>query len=610
MRSPHSPRKSSFPSAAARRLPVALAFFGLIVFLSACGNGDESVELPAVKDVELTLESGGELDPVADPAARRGGSFTTWGSEFPKSLNGWLDFNSTSAEINGFLFESLVGLHTVRNEPVPLLARTWSRSPDGSVFTFHLDPAARWSDGRPVTAEDVQFYYDVIMDKKHLTPIFRIDLARFARPEVVDPHTLRVKAKQKHWRNFWNAAGMRAFPKHIWSGKDFNKINFEFPVVSGPYELKDVKKNRYVLLKRRGDWWGRTRRFNQHKYNFDYIRYRFIGDRNKALEAFKKGDLDVYAIYTAKIWAVQTDFEAQKKNWVVRQEVFNQEPRGFQGFAINLRRKKFQDPLVREALCLLLNREQMNEKFMFNSYFLLNSYFPDLFPGNRNPAVRSCPYDPARARALLKQAGWKVGAQGTLEKDGQPFEVVFLTSMTDLRHLELYSGDLKAVGIQPKIDTTSNATIRTRLDQHDFDLYWAAWGASRLRDPESMWHSSTADQKASQNFPGVKDARIDAWIEEQRGNFDINQRNDILKRIDLRLNEIRPYVLLWQSDRTRLLYWNRFGKPRSVLGKFDREDAALVYWWVEPSREKALTEARRKGAGLPAEPSVVRWAER
>ena len=581
----------------------SILFSGLLV----CNGKGGPAELPPVTDTALSLEHGGEPDPVADARAVRGGSFTTWGSEFPKSLNSWLDFNSLSAEINGLMFESLVSLHSVRNGPVAELASSWEISADGRTFTFHLDPAARWSDGRPVTADDVQFYYDVIMNKKHLTPIFRIDLARFERPEVVNPRTVRIKTKETHWRNFWNAAGMRAFPKHVWADRDFNKINFEFPVVSGPYELKEVRKNRYALLKRRGDWWGRTRRYNQNKFNFDYIRYRFIGDRNTTLEAFKKGDFDAYPIYTAKIWAMQTDFESRQKNWVVRQEVYNQEPRGFQGFAINLRRKKFQDGRVREALCHLLNRKQMNDKFMFNAYFLLNSYFPDMYRNNQNPAVKPCEYDPALARSLLKQAGWKAGAQGLLEKDGQVFEVVFLTSMPDLRHLEHYSGDLQAVGIRAKIDSTSQATIRSRMDQHDFDLFWSAWGASRLRDPESMWHSSTADEKGSQNFPGVQDKQIDSWIQRQRTLFNIDRRNELLKKIDSRLNEIRPYVLLWQSDRTRLLYWNRFGRPKSVLGKFNREDASIVYWWLDPVKEKALVQARRAGKTLPPEPPVVRW---
>lgn len=590
--------------------PVKKILSGALLLIAVacveCGNGS-SAQLPPVKDQAVSLDAAGELDPIADARAVRGGSFTVWGSDFPKSLNMWLDFNSLSAEINSLMFESLVSLHSVRNEPVAELASSWKVSPDGRTFTFQINPAARWSDGKPVTAEDVQFYYDVIMNKKHLTPIFRVDLSRFDRPEVLDRLTVRVRAKENHWKNFWSAADMKAFPKHIWKDKDFNKINFEFPVVSGPYELSEVKKNRYTLLRRRGDWWGRTQKYNQHKFNFDYIRHRFIGDRHKTLEALKKGSFDSYPIYTALIWAQQTNFKEVKNNWIVRQAIYNKEPRGFQGFAINLRREKFQDPKVREALCLLLNRKQMNDKFMFNAYFLLNSYYPDLHPNNQNPAVPLCPYNPERARELLKQAGYTVGPKGMLTKNGSALQIVFLTYMTDRRHLELYLGDLKAVGIDAKIDGTSLATVQRRLDQHDFDMFWSAWGASRLRDPESMWHSKTANEKGSQNYPGLQDKQIDGWIEQQRTLFDINSRNAILKKIDGRLNQIRPYVLLWQSDHTRLLYWNRFGTPKSVLGKYNRENAALVYWWLDPKKAAALDEARKKNQALPAEPGTIRW---
>ena len=179
-----------------------------------------------------------------------------------------------------------------------------------------------------------------------------------------------------------------ALPKHVWEGKDFNEINFEFPVVSGPYRLYRNLTNRSITMQRRGDWWGRNLKINQHKYNFDYLVFRAEEDRTKALEMLKRGDFDLYPIYTSRIWVEQTpEIPQVKKNWIVRQIVYNQEPKSFQGFALNLRRPLFQDVRVREALSRLLNRELMLDKIMFNQYFLLNTYFPDLYPGNKNPAA-------------------------------------------------------------------------------------------------------------------------------------------------------------------------------------------------------------------------------
>jgi microcin C transport system substrate-binding protein len=585
-----------------------------LLLLFGCGekNKEEGKSAPSgttVASEQITVEDKGEFDPIANPKAMKGGTYTSWGSSFPKSLNMFLDYNSFSVEIMGMLFESLVSLHSTKNEPVGILAESWEVSEDKKTFTFHIHPDAKWSDGKPISAEDIQFYYDVMMDPKNMTSIFRVDLKRFERPTILDEKTVQIVAKEIHWSNFWSAAGMVAFPKHVWKDVDFNKQNFEFPVVSGPYRLKEVKTNRYLILERRTDWWGRIKKYNQYKYNFDNIKYKFMEDQNKVLEAFKKGEFDTYAIYTSSIWANQTQFDQIKKGWVVRQCIYNQEPIGFQGFAINLRRPIFQDMKVRKALCCLINRELMNEKLMFNEYFLLNSYYSDLFPNNINPDVDLIKYDPEKARALLYDAGWRVGSDGYLAKDGKRFEMTFLTSQVDLRHHNVYLEDLRRVGIKAEIEQLSQSSASKREDEHEFDLTWKNWGAARLRDPEASWDSSTADQIATNNMSGVNDPVIDGLIKEQKTEMSLDKRNELLKKIDNRLCEIIPYVLLWQADHHRLLYWNRFGTPQYVLDKFNREDVITTYWWLDQEKDRVLKEAMRNNTSLPLEPEKVVYME-
>jgi microcin C transport system substrate-binding protein len=572
-------------------------------------GGSASASGSKVVDKPVTLDSAGEADPIANPAAVTGGSLNIWQGAFPKSLNKWLEYTSTTVMITGLMFETLVDLHSVEDREVGILAESWTVSDDKKTFTFRLDPRARWSDGKPVTTDDVLFYYDVIMDPKNLTSLFRVGLKRFEKPVKIDSLTFSFTAKEVHWNNFWELASISPLPRHAWGGKDFNQQHFEFPVVNGPYRLGEVKKDRSISLKRRGDWWGRVKRYNQHKWNFDEIRLRAMDDQIKVLEAFKKGDYDVYPVYTAMIWATKTDFDQVKKNWVVRQRVFNKEPIGYQGMAINLRRPKFQDVRVRKALSHLINRDLMNEKLMYNQYFLLNSYFPDLFDGNRNPKAPLIPYDPKKARELLAEAGWKPGSDGILRKDGKPFEIVIPNHSAEVRHMTVYIEDLKKVGIQARIDQISYATFAKRMDNHEFDLAWVAWGSSRLRDPEAAWHSSTANEVSTNNYPGVQDKAVDSLIELQKSEMDLAKRNAILAQLDTRLTEIVPYVLLWQSDNHRLLYWNRFGTPRHVLDKFNREEVIPVYWFADPAKEKALKEARSSGAALPAEPVDVHYRD-
>ena len=586
-----------------------------LLLLTACGKQQPSSTSQsgggsAIQDAPVQLQTDGEIDPIAVDGAKKGGTYSTWGGPFPKSLNVWLDNNNFSLQVTGLMFEPLIDLYSTEDRPIGVLAESWEISPDKMTYTFKINPAAKWSDGQPVTAEDVQFYFDVIMNPKNMTSLFRVDLLRFNRPEVVDTRTVRITATVAHWRNFWTAGGLFALPKHTWKDVDFNEQNFAFPVVSGPYALEEVKMDRSIKLVRRGDWWGRVKKYNLNKFNFDHIYFKSMEDQTKALELLKKEEFDTYTLYSSKIWVQDTHFDQVEKNWVARQAIYNQNPKSFQGFAMNMRRPIFQDLHVRQALSCLLNRELMNEKLMFNQYFLLNSYFPDLYPGYQNPDIPLTKYDPEKARALLKEAGWQVGPDGILAKDGQPLAIKFLyPAETDMRHLNIYLEDLKAVGIQAGVDQVSESTLRKRVDNYDFDMLWQNWDAVRLEDPEPMWSSKQADEIAGQNYCDVKDPEIDQLLELQKTEFDAGKRKEIMKKIDARLMAICPYVLMWQSGDARLLYWNRFGMPKYVLSKYGDENDAFEYWWYDPDKAKALDEARKNNTALPKLPDEVHYQE-
>lgn len=585
---------------------------GLSALLSACDKQDGAPKQVKAKGVNVDCpKPTGKVvegsNPFAVPEkAVVCGEIKLWGGPFPKSLNTWKDPNSTNSKVMELLFEPLAEMHSKSDTAVGVIASSWTVSDDKMSYTFKLNPNAKWSDGKSITAEDIQFYYDVIMNKKNMTPVYRVALKRFERPKIIDELTVKITAKEAHWKNFWEATSFMAFPKHVWQGKDFNKVNFKFPVVSGPYQIKKLKKERSLLLEKRTDWWGKSRAYTAGTYNFKHIRYKFMEDRTKALEALKKGDFDIYPIYTSAIWAKQTQFDAVQKNWVIRQHIKNDEPMGFQGFAINLRQKRFQDIRVREALALLLNRKLMNDKLMYGAYFLLNSYYPDLYAGRPAVELPEDKFNTDKARALLKEAGYVVNEKGQLTKDNEVFTITFMTASPDKRHLTLYQEDLKKVGIDVKIEQLSWATISKRTDEHNFDMYWAAYGASRLRDPESMWSSKEANVKASGNLVGLQDAKVDSLLKSYKTAGDA-ERTPILKELDARLVKLRPYVFLWQSPHNRILYWNKFGMPEAPYARFDREDAAVRYWWVSADAKAKLESARRNGTALETKPEHLKY---
>jgi microcin C transport system substrate-binding protein len=552
-------------------------------------------------------------DPIASRYAIPGGRLVYAAGPSPKSLNPYLDNNTFSYQVFGVLYESLLGSDPLTADYAPGLARRWEISPDGLSFTFHLDPLARWSDGRPVTAEDVKWTFDRVMDPASQTGPHKVALQTFVAtpPEILSPLVIRFTAGDVHWRNLGAAGGFEILPRHVFDKQDFNTINASFPVVSGAYRLDRIDEGVSLTLERRTNWWGRARNASRGTANFQTVVYRFFAEPDNAFEAFLNGQVDVYPVYRAAIWVERTRGPKFDQNWIVKRRIRNHRPVGFQGFAMNLRRAPFDDLRVRRALAHLLDRKKLVETLMHNQYFLHKSFFEDLYD-EANPCNNpEYAYDPERARGLLDEAGWLPDPKsGVRQRGGQPLRFTFLTrdESTD-KFLVLYSEDLKKAGIEMKIERKDWAAWTRDMDEYNFDMTWAAWSAGIFKDPESMWSSAEADRKGGNNITGFKDRMVDQLIETQRGLFDLKTRNNICRRIDMILAEQVPYILLWNLDAVRLLYWDKFGTPPTVLSKFGDERSLLTYWWYDADSAAELEAAMQAGEMLLPRPDVVDFDE-
>ena len=573
-----------------------------LLLASVAVQGDTAFPKPDWED---------RLNPLAGRDAEPGGKLSAFVSQYPKSFNYYLDNNTFSARLFGLMFENLLSIHPLELNHEPALAREWWISDDKKTFTFRIDENAKWSDGKPVTAQDVLWTFEAIMKPENLTGSHKVALEKFDPPKILKDGRIQFTAQEVHWRNLLSLGSFEILPAHIYSKSDFNKINFEFPVVSGRYRINQVKEGQFVRLERRDDWWAGETVRSRGTDNFQTLEFRFYAERETAFEAFKKGEIDFFAVYTSHRWVQQTEGDAFKRNQIIKQQVYNYSPVGFQGFAMNMRRAPFDNLQVRKALAHLLDREKLNATLMHNLYFLHRSYYEDLYGPDHpcgNPLIA---FDKVEARRLLKEAGWSANPKtGILEKEGKPFLIKFLTrSASSDKFLVIFKEDLKDVGIDLEIDKKDWAAWARDMDEFNFDMTWAAWGAGLWRDPESMWHSKEAKRASGNNITGFNNARVDALVDKQREVFDIEMRNEILREIDGIVTAEVPYVLLWNINYTRIVYWNKFGMPETVLGKYGDEDSAYSYWWLDPDSEADLAESKASGATLPSKPFKIVFDE-
>ncbi len=576
--------------------------FALIVLYASSAVADDVFPKPGWAD---------KPNPIAGKAAQAGGEFSIFAGQYPKSLNYYLDNNTLSAEIFGAMYETLLTMNPLTADYDPGLAEKWTISDDKKTFTFYLDKRAKWSDGSEITAEDVKWTYQTILDPKNITGPHKLEMERFQSAEVVDTHTIRFRAKDVHWKNLGAAGSFHILPKKAFDGKDFNKINFEFPVVSGLYRLGEIQEGILLNLERRDDAWCRKLKRFQGYGNFKTLKFKFFAEQENAFEAFKKGLLDLFPVYMARIWINETGGDKFTNNLIIKQKVYNHKPVGFQGFAMNMRKPPFDDVRVRKAMTLLLNREKMNNTLMYGQYFLHRSYFEDLYDKANpcpNPIIRM---DKGKARALLKEAGWTVNPKtGFLEKNGRRFSFKFLThDASSEKFIAIYAEDLKDVGIELTVDKKDWAAWAKDMQGFDYEMTWAAWSSVIFKDPESMWASKEAERKSGNNITGFKHPRVDELIEKQRAVFDMSERNKICREIDKIVYEDYPYVLLWNINYVRLLYWNKFGTPDTVLDKYGDERGAYWYWWSDPDSEADIKDAVKKNTPLPAKPPSVHFDE-
>lgn len=541
-----------------------------------------------------------QLKLVASPDATKGGELKFPITDFPATFRAYgKDENSQITRmIHGMVYEPLITVNPITLEFLPVLASHWKVDPDGQTYWFRIDPNARFSDGQPVTSEDLIATYNLAVDSTILSPATNVFYQEFDPPQAISKYIFKVHAKQKGWKNLLYFGGTEVLPASVikgMSGKDYlDKFQYDMPPGSGPYIVRpeDINNGKVMSLTRRTNWWSADYPINRGQNNFDKVTLLVVRDERLELEKFKKGEVDLYIIRRAQWYEEEFKFEEVKRGLVQVRRIFTDEPQGVSGLIFNMRKPPFDDAKVREAFGYLFNREGLVKNLMYNAYVMIDSYYPgSVYENPNNPKVR---YNPEKAAQLLAEAGYtKRNSEGILvnEKTGKPLVLEMPITEDAVRIMTPVQQDLKKAGVKLEFKKVDGPTQFKMLNERNFNIAYMSWGASLYPNPKSEYRSSLADVPNTNNLGGFKNTRADELIDKEQVTFDQAERVKILQELDGLLIASHMYALGWSAPFQRVAYWNKFGYPEFYLGKISDWRYVLSGWWASPEKTKKLNEA-------------------
>ena len=495
-----------------------------------------------------------------------------------------------------------------------LVAETIELPEDRSWVIYNLRRNAKFHDGKALTAEDVVFSFNLLMEKG--SPFFQSYYREVKSVEALNLYKVKFSFANTDNRELALIVGeLPILPKHFWQDLDFDKSTLDIPLGSGPYQIHSVEQGRKLVFKRNKNYWGQSLAVNRGTYNFDTIQVDYYKDAVVLLEALKAGQFDFRLENSAKQWATGYTGNAIDSGKLVKKEIPHQIPTGMQSFVLNLRKPIFQDIKVRQALNYAFDFEWSNKNLFYDAYTRTHSYFSNSelassgIPTGREkeillayqqqlpdsiftepftlPTSKGNGHNRANLRTamkLLKQAGWHVKNNQLVNARGEVFRFeIMLAQPTFERVVNPYVKTLKKLGIEATVRHVEVSQYINRIRNFDFDIIVGGIGQSLSPGNEQIefWHSSRVDQPGSRNRAGIANPVIDdliALVVAAPNREELIARTRALDRVLLSQHYMIPQ---WYLSSHRIAYWDKFKQP-DVSPKYDPGyQQGLWTWWLD-----------------------------
>jgi len=508
----------------------------------------------------------------------------------------------------------------------PLIAEAFKYPEDYSSATYRLNPNARWHDGKPVTVEDVIWSFNML---KEISPQHNRYFANVEEAVALSDTEVEFRFDQGGNRELPHIMGdLPVLPKHWWEGTDsqgrqrnLRNPTLEPPLGSGPYKIASFRPGSEIIWERAEDYWAANLPVNIGRYNFDRIRYTYFQDDNAEFLAFQKGGIeDVRRELSTRRWSQEYDFPAVQDGDVIKREFTSTAIEGMQAFVFNMRRPRFQDSRVREALTLAYNFEEQNRTQFFGLNKRFSSYFerselassglpqgqeleileefrdqlpPEVFTEEFKLPVYDSPQSERQylreAVRLFNEAGWEIQSGRMISKEtGEQFRIEFLGASPTAEVITGgFMANLRKIGINATLRIVDTSQYIQRVQSFEFDAITARFPQSNSpgNEQRDYWSSEAADIPGSQNVIGIKDPVVDALVNKI---IYAKNREELVATV-----RALDRVLLWKyyaipqyyQPTLRYAYWNKFGIPEKQPGYAGVD---VDSWWVDPELEAAL----------------------
>jgi microcin C transport system substrate-binding protein len=580
---------------------------------------------------DLAMPEGFSHFPYVNPDAPKGGEISLQVSATAGNQN-FTTFNTLNIYIlkgdgaagMGAIFDSLMaGSGDEPDSMYGLLARAVRVSADKTVYRFLLRKEARFHDGSRLTARDVAFSLNLLKTKGH--PSIRQTLRDLDAAEAEAEDIVMVRLKPQHSREaILIIAGQPVFSAAYYTSHPFDETSLQPPLGSSAYKVGAFDTGHFISFDRVPDYWGKDLAVNVGQANFDRIRFEYFGDRKVAFEAFKSGVFTFREEFTSSVWATGYDFAAVKDGRIIRATLPDESPMGTQGWFLNVRRDKFKNPKIRQAIGLAFDFEWTDANIMYGVYARTTSFFQNSpmaaqgspapeelallepFRSELDPSVFGEVYVPPvsdgsgqdrellrRASQLFSEAGCKRAGTLLTLPDGKPFEIEFLDFDNALEpHTAPFIKNLKLLGIEARYRVVDAAQYKRRLDDFDYDVVTSRFGLG-LTPGEGMrstFGSEAASLPGSRNVSGIANKVVDALIEKALVAETREQLTFICRAIDRILRSGHYWVPMWNKPNHLVAYWDLFNRPE----RSPRYEIGVVStWWYDEEKAKRIHSAGR-----------------